>query len=293
MWQAEFLEARGEVGFKYAITLASFKDVELLEHTMERISGLGFDAVEMYGEPENVDIRRLSEIFDSYGMPVCGITGMWGSKARGGSMRNLLGPDASLQKQAGDYVKKCVRMCHLLGGKHMNVCLFAEDDFSFFDRTHRAVPAKSKSDTLKIAAPILSELARFAAEHQVTLLVEPLNRYSTPYCNTANDALNIVQKVNSEYLGIMLDTFHMNIEEDSFEHTILNAKGALRHMHFADNNRKMPGYGHIDFKAIVGALVHTEYNGYVTFEPTIYDHRNYELSLKNGLQFIKSLEGGV
>jgi sugar phosphate isomerase/epimerase len=95
--------------------------------------------------------------------------------------------------------------------------------------------------------------------------------------------------VDQQGLGIMLDTFHMNIEEDSFEHTIAGAGGMLRHMHFADNNRKMPGYGHIDFKAIVGALVKIRYERYVTFEPAFADN-NYEEQLKNGLQYVKSLE---
>lgn len=259
---------------------------------MERISGLGFNAVEMYGEPDNANLRQLSELFGSYRMKVCGVTGMWGAKAQGGSERKLLSSDARLQKQASDYVKKCVRMCHSLGGKHVNLCLFADDNLSFFDKTHRTVQPKTKADMQKVAAPILSELAGFAAEHDVRLLVEPLNRYSTPYCNTASDALNIVKSVDNDYVRLMLDTFHMNIEEDSFEHTIEKTREVLLHMHFADNNRKMPGYGHIDFKAIVGALMHAGYGGYVTFEPTIYDG-GYELSLRNGLQFIKSLEEGV
>lgn len=91
----------------------------------------------------------------------------------------------------------------------------------------------------------------------------------------------------------MLDTFHMNIEEDSFENTISRTAGVLGHMHFADNNRKMPGYGHIDFNEIIGALVRAKYGGYVTFEPTVHDTGNYDVSLKNGLQYVKGIEAGT
>ena len=142
------------------------------------------------------------------------------------------------------------------------------------------------------AIPILSELAGFAAEHDVKLFLEPLNRYSTPFCSTADDSQAIVKNVDADHLGLMLDTFHMNIEEDSFTHTISRVADVLGHMHFADNNRKMPGFGHIDFKEIVQALLHAGYDGYVTFEPTIQDP-NYDASLKNGLQYVRSIEDSV
>lgn len=258
---------------------------------MNRLSGFGFDAIEMYGEPEKLDIKKLAELLRSYNMPVCGITGMWGAISEEGWKRKLLSANADVQKHAKEYVRECVRMCHLLGGRHLNVCLFADDDnLSVFERTHRTISPERKDYMHDLAVPVLSELAEFAAEHDVRLLLEPLNRYSTPYCRTAHDALNISRRVNNDHFGIMLDTFHMNIEEDSFEHTISIVREVLHHMHFADNNRKMPGYGHIDFKAIVGALIRVGYNKYVTFEPTIGDSGQYEKSLANSLQFIKNME---
>lgn len=280
------------MGFKYAITLASFRGLESLDQTLERLSSLGYDAVEMYGEPDMTDVDKLAELFKSHGITVCGITGMWGAASEDGQKRQLLSHDSDLRRQATDYVKKCVRACHLLGGSHMNICLFADEKLSFFERTHRAIPAQRKKDMQEAAIPVLSELAAFAGEHGVNLFLEPLNRYSTPFCSTADDALTIVERVGSSRLNVMLDTFHMNIEEDSFEHTISKAAKALRHMHFADNNRKMPGYGHIDFKTIVGSLLRAGYGGYVTFEPTIHD-ANYEFLLKSGLQYVKSLEASL
>lgn len=277
--------------FKYAITLASFKDIEPLDQTLKRISVLGYDAAEMYGEPDKVDVRKLVELFGSYQIPMCGITGMWGTISEDGWKRKLLSSDAGIQKHAKEYVKKCVEMCDSLGGQHLNICLFADDDnLSFFERTHRTIAQGRKNNMQELAVPILSELAGFAAEHNVKLLLEPLNRYSTPYCSTAKDALVIAERVHSDYFGVMLDTFHMNIEEDSFEDSIARSGKLLGHMHFADNNRKMPGYGHIDFKAIIAALQRAEYGGYVTFEPAVHDAREYEEHLKNGLQHIRNLE---
>lgn len=278
---------------KYAITLSSFRNIEALGQTLERISDLGYDAVEMYGEPEKEDVEKLTELFGSYQTAVCGITGVWGKTSEEAWKRKLLSSDAGIQRHAKNYVKKCINMCSLLGGKHLNVCLFADDGLSFFDMTHHTISTERKSKMHDVAIQVLTELAGFAKEHDVTIVLEPLNRYSTPYCNTAQDAMAIATKVDNNSLGIMLDTFHMNIEEDSFEHAILESKSLLRHMHFADNNRKMPGYGHIDFKKIVGALVEVNYRGYVTFEPTIQDINNYEISLKRGLELIKSMDKGT
>jgi len=115
-----------------------------------------------------------------------------------------------------------------------------------------------------------------------------LNRYSTPYCTTADDAVSIVKQINQDNFGILLDTFHMNIEEDSFEHAILKSERLLQHTHFADNNRKMPGYGHIDFKLIVNSLRNIGYNHYISFEPNL-TRKDYESVTKNGLEFIKSI----
>jgi sugar phosphate isomerase/epimerase len=276
--------------FKYAITLASFKDIEPMDKTLKNISALMYDAAEMYGEPDKCNARELSEMFSSYGMPVCGITGMWGVISEDGWKRKLLSQDAGIQKHAKDYVRKCVEMCASLGGRHLNLCLFADDaNLSFFERTHRTVAQERKNGMQELAIPVLSELATFASEHGVKLLIEPLNRYSTPYCSTASDALAIAEKVHSDSLGVMLDTFHMNIEEDSFQDSIADSATLLGHMHFADNNRKMPGYGHIDFRAVVDALKRARYCSYISFEPTIHGS-GYGEPLNKGLSYIRELE---
>jgi sugar phosphate isomerase/epimerase len=135
--------------------------------------------------------------------------------------------------------------------------------------------------------PLLNRLLKNAKDENVSLMVEPLNRYSTPYCCTFSDIKPLIERCND--LELMLDTFHMNIEEDSFENTILNSQPYLSHMHFADNNRKMPGFGHIDFDTIVKALKTISYGGKISFEPIISD-TNYFFSVKSGLDNIKKLD---
>jgi sugar phosphate isomerase/epimerase len=119
---------------------------------------------------------------------------------------------------------------------------------------------------------ILVDALRRASEHAtrrtVRLAVEPLNRYETDIINTADQALSLIAHVGSEAVGLLLDTFHMNIEEPSlsacFEHAMAARK--LYHIHVGDSNRHPPGRGHLDFPAIVDTLRKTDYRGYLSAE---------------------------
>ncbi|HJU95899.1 MAG TPA: sugar phosphate isomerase/epimerase family protein [Nitrososphaera sp.] len=267
---------------KYAITLASFRKIEPIEDTLATLAKQGYDSIEMFGEPSEIDTKKLLDSLNSYGLSVCGITGMWGSISRDGWKRKLLSSDPKLAQVSEQYVIDCLEMCNTLEGHEMNICLF-DDDGQGVDKTHRIVSANEKELFAAKAVPIMRRLCRKARDYGIQLVLEPLNRYSTPYCATAKDAIAIAQQVDS--LGVLLDTFHMNIEEDLFEDAIQSSHKFLRHMHFADNNRKMPGFAHIDFSRIVKSLIQIGYNGYISFEPNLPD-KNYEHATSFGLDFI-------
>jgi hydroxypyruvate isomerase len=184
--------------FKYSITLSSFWNLnESLERTLERLIHQNYDAVEMFGEPYNLDLKSLKEIFCSFDLPVCGITGMWGPISEEGRKRNLLSSNNDVLAYSEEYVKECVKMCHLLGGYEVNVCLFADDEFVPSDRNHTLIPQDQKLSLIqKIAIPTLSRLAKFASDYGIELLLEPLNRYSTPYCTTAKEAIEVANQIN-------------------------------------------------------------------------------------------------
>jgi D-psicose/D-tagatose/L-ribulose 3-epimerase len=270
---------------KYAITLASFRKIEPIEDTLATLAKQGYDAIEMFGEPNEVDTMKLLDSLNSYGLSVCGVTGMWGSISGDGWKRKLLSSDPMLVQGSEQYVIDCLEMCNILGGHEMNVCLFA-DDMQGVDRTHRIISANEKELFAAKAVPIMKRLCRKAEDYGIQLVLEPLNRYSTPYCATAKDAITIAQQVDS--LGVLLDTFHMNIEEDLFKDAIQSSSKLLRHMHFADNNRKMPGFAHIDFSTIVKSLIEIGYDGYISFEPNVPD-KNYEHATRYGLDFVKRI----
>lgn len=279
------------MSLKYSITLSSFRNIaEPLEHILDTLVKQGYDAVEMYGEPRQVQLKYLQDVFESYNISVCAVTGMWGSISPQGWKRKLLSSDNAVISYSQKYVKQCVDMCQFLGGKKLNICLFADDTLVSEDMNHQVISEEQKTPIVERVIPVLSQLSRYANDRGVQTLLEPLNRYSTPFCTTAADAVAIAQKINQDNFGVLLDTFHMNIEEDSIENAILSTNELLRHTHFADNNRKMPGFGHIDFASIIKALDRIGYTSqYISFEPNFTSDR-YHTDTQYGIDFIKSIQ---
>ncbi|MBA2268559.1 MAG: sugar phosphate isomerase/epimerase [Thermoproteota archaeon] len=273
--------------FSYSITLSSFLNIQKNDiETLENLSQLGLTEVELYGEPDDIDWKYFKDVLNSFDANVIGITGIWGKSSPNGWKRRLLSNDKSFLKYAEDYVLKCIKLCNCFGGKRINLCLISDPIYSF-DVTHRNVTENKKTKVLESCVPLLTRLLKNAKEENVSLMIEPLNRYSTPYCCTYSDVIPLIERCDD--LELMLDTFHMNIEENSFEDTILNSQSSLTHMHFADNNRNMPGYGHIDFDTIIKTLKKVSYKGKISFEPTISD-RNYFSAVKFGLEHVKKLD---
>ena len=276
------------MNWKYSITLSSFKDIEPLKTTLERMTKLSFDAVEMYGEPDTVDVGSILDLFHSYNMPISGITGMWGYASKESSERKLVTRNKSIFFQTRDYIEKCIALCEKLDGKLFNICLLSDDSLAQVDKNHARLSESLKRELMSTIIDPLREMSLFAKDRGVDLLIEPLSRYSTPVCTTSADAIYLVRSIAQENVGLLLDTFHMNIEEDSIEYSIKNSKGLLKHIHLADNNRKMPGFAHIDFREIVNALRELEFDRFLSFEPFVpNDH--YENDIRSGIELIRSL----
>jgi sugar phosphate isomerase/epimerase len=271
----------------HSITLSSFMNLEPIQVTLENLKNHGIDTVEVYGEPDLIDVKNLMQQFDSFSIDVSGITGMWGLSSANNKSRNLVTVDKNSRVAAQNYVKKCVALCHQLGGKTFNICLFSDKPL-ISDGNHRFLPVDKKRKLISSLVHPFRELAEYASDYDINLVIEPLNRYSTPVCTNSEDAKFIVNQVNHKNLGIMLDTFHMNIEEDSIYDTIVASSSLLKHVHVSDNNRKMPGFAHIDFDAVVRGLKKIKYSKYITFEPTI-ESTDYEIDLKAGLEHFRSL----
>jgi sugar phosphate isomerase/epimerase len=112
----------------------------------------------------------------------------------------------------------------------------------------------------------MRELLRRASDAGVTVLLEAINRYENDYLATAGQTAAFIEKYNLRGLQILLDTFHMNMEENSFTSGFKAAAKYLGHVHTSDNTRRVPGSGMLPWPAIIGSLKESGYDGVLSFE---------------------------
>ena len=115
-------------------------------------------------------------------------------------------------------------------------------------------------------AEALGELAGYGARQGVRLALEPLNRYEADLFNTAAEALAFVESLGCDNVGLLLDTFHVNIEEAEIGGAVRLAAPRLWHVHLGDSNRHPPGQGHFNFVQFVDVLREMGYDGYFSAE---------------------------
>jgi D-psicose/D-tagatose/L-ribulose 3-epimerase len=270
---------------KFSITIDSFTKIESLENTIKGLVELGINNIELSGDPSNFNSKKNFELFNTFSVSVLGVTGKWTS-SKGMISPILLTSDPHILSYSKNYVKECIKICNFFGGSIFNICLLSDYHLKK-DWNHEMIPNKEKKKLLKKSVNILSELTRFSKDFGVYLLLEPLNRYSTPFCCNTADAMFVTSNLNNDYFSILLDTYHMNIEEMDFSDSIIKSKDFLKHIHFADSNRKMPGLGHINFNSILKTLRKIQYNNYVGLEPIV--DRNYKVEIRQGLNFLNKL----
>lgn len=112
----------------------------------------------------------------------------------------------------------------------------------------------------------LEELGAHAAEFNLPLLYEPLNRYETNLCNTLEAGMKLLQPLAATNVLLLADLFHLNIEEKNPTGAIRAAGRAIGHVHFVDSNRHPPGMGHLNLDEMAEALKEIGYEGYVSAE---------------------------
>jgi len=127
-------------------------------------------------------------------------------------------------------------------------------------------PEQDHNEQWAKAVEAVQHCARIAREHNTHLLIEPINRYETNFINSARDGMRFIEDVAEGNVRLLLDTFHMNLEERSIEGALRDAAEFLGYVHFADSNRQAPGQGHINFERLLGTLVDIGYRGPITME---------------------------
>ncbi len=212
----------------------------------ERLAAVGLDGVELYGDL-SLDAHQARRTLADHGLAVLSLTP---------DNVDLCHPDASIHRPALDYYYGLVDFAVQVGAPLL--CCHGQVG------RIRAVGSYAEEWNLMVSA--VRAIAARAAQAKLRVAMELLNRYEAHLLNTAEEGLKFVREVGAANLGLLLDTYHMNIEEADSPQAIKTANDKLFLFHAADSNRQAVGRGHIDWGAIKRALQATGYSGDVIFE---------------------------
>jgi D-psicose/D-tagatose/L-ribulose 3-epimerase len=228
---------------------------EELEVLAPKIAKMGFNHIEIpIDDPKTLDFKKVGEIVKQAGISSISFCAAMSPD------RDLIDPDPKVRQSGVDYLKASIDGLALVGGKNL-----VGPFYSAVGRTWQQ-SAEERENDMKILVAILKDLAEYAGKKGVVLGLEPLNRFETSFITTAEQAIELVDRVNHPSCKIMLDTFHMNIEEDSMGDAIRKVGSRLIQVHSNENNRGTPGKGHVPWKEVAQALKDIKFDGILVIE---------------------------
>ena len=172
--------------------------------------------------------------------------------------KNPISEDASVRAATLEHWKKLIDAAAEAGAE-----LIAGPTYSPVGH----LPGRRRNrDEWKWGVDFHQRLDPLLAGANVRMAVEPINRFETYFLNTAADAVKFVEEIGSPHIGILLDTFHANIEEKNVPDAYRLCGKWLRHVHTCENDRGIPGTGHVDWRGVFQALRDIGYDGWLTIE---------------------------
>jgi sugar phosphate isomerase/epimerase len=226
------------------------------EERLEKAARLGYDGVELLAaRPHDLNLAAIRDAVAKAGLEIAAIaSGALYMMER----LTLLAADASVMQAAALRLHDLIDMAAQVGSPLVTVGGFRG----------RLVWAGGGERAHGILVEGLRKAAECAAQHGIRLVLEPLNRYETDILQNTEQTLAFLEEVGCSNIGLLLDTFHANIEEPSLTECFRQGAraGRLWHVHIGDSNRLAPGRGHLDFGAIVGTLQEVGYQGYLSAE---------------------------
>lgn len=220
----------------------------------KHVADLGFDVLEICIEnPDLVSVSAVREAAEGagVGVSVCGAFG---------PDRDVSHEDPEVRRQGLDYLKFCVDLASEVGSPNVIGPMYSATGKA------RILPEDEREHQRVWAAESLREAADYAGERGVGLAMEPLNRFETDLVNTVEQGLELCNRIGLDNVGLLLDTFHMNIEEKSIPDAIRLAGPRLFHFHACENDRGAPGSGHVEWAGVFPALTDAGFDGMVVIE---------------------------
>jgi len=227
------------------------------EEKLAKAKKMGYHGVElMVRDPELLNIDQIKSSLFHYGLEVPQIvTG----ELYGMDGVALVHPDPLVFQEARRRIQAVIRFAGALGA---NTIVNIGRLRGRIDWLNADVQPYAR----QLFIEAFREAADYAADYRVRVTLEPCNRYELDFVHNAQDALQVISEVGRKNFGVMLDLFHMNIEDTSIEASLRQACPVLWHIHIADSNRRAPGQGHLDFGSVLRTLIEIGYQGYLSGE---------------------------
>ncbi len=239
------------------------------------LAGLGYDGVElMVRDPAALDAAAIERLARAHGLRVAAVgTGQVAEEDK----LTLLAADESTRAAAVTRLQDVLRFA---GGFGAPVVI---------GRFRGSVPrGVDREEAMGWLVHALGAAAATAQAAGVPIVIEPQNRFNTNIIFTVMEGVDLIERVGSEWVTVLGDTFHMNIEEVSMTAPLLTAGQHLRHMHFGDSNRLAPGRGHLNFPEIVAALAARAYDGFISLE--IVQGGDSARAARQSITYLRALE---
>lgn len=250
---------------------------EPIETTLERLHRFGYDSIEISGEPDRYNWDEVRGLMDKYEIEC------WGGVTLMFEGRDLIHPDKYVRVGTIAYMKDCIRMVKALRGQMF--CIVPSV-------VGKVKPLASAAEEWKWAVESLKEVSAFAADNGIKTGIEPLNRFETYFIKRHDQALRLVEEVGND-MRVVLDAFHINIEEEDWRQAIRNVGNRLLDFHVADNNRKPCGQGCYDWTEVVGILKEINYQGPMTAEFVLQMDRTPLANAGKGISEIEASAAGL
>ena len=239
-----------------------------------KIAAWGYDGVELaVRDPSLVNAGELERVVAEHGLvvPAIGTGQAWGEEGL-----SFTSDDPAVRAAAIERIAS-----HVPLAAHLDaiVILGLIRGITPEGQTHE--------QSMEYLVEAIQQCATAAAGTSVRFALEPMNRYETDLIHTAADGLELIERVGADNFGLLLDTFHMNIEEADIGESIRACGDRIFHFHVADSNRWYPGAGHLDFASILDELEETGYGGFVSGE--FMPLPDADTAAENGIGYLRNL----